>query len=70
MVCKVVVVKKTGWSLLLWVLWTYGHPWMPWPDANDAPKPSHTAAWGAMDSFVMAWFLNRLVNAVRQTVHS
>ena len=68
MVCKVVV-KKTGWSLL-WVLWTYGHPWMPWPDANDAPKPSHRAAWGALDSFVMAWFLNRLVNAVRQTVHS
>ena len=33
-------------------------------------KPSHTAAWGAADSFVMAWFLYRLVNAVRQTGHS
>ena len=62
--------KKDRVVTSLVVLWTYGHPWMPWPDANDAPKPSHTAAWGAADSFVMAWFLYRLVNAVRQTGHS
>ena len=55
--------KKTGWSSLsLVALDLWSPPEMPWPDANDAPKPSHTGAWGAVDSFVMAWFPNRLVN--------
>ena len=38
MVCKVVVQKKDRVVTSLVVLWTYGHPWMPWPDANDAPN--------------------------------
>ena len=56
--------KKTGWSSLsLVALDLWSPPEMPWPDANDAPKPSHTGALNAVDSFVMAWFPNRLLLA-------
>ena len=70
MVCKVVVQKKrpgghfSGGALDLW------SPLDAVARCQRCSKPSHTAAWGAADSFVMAWFLYRLVNAVRQTGHS
>ena len=70
MVCKVVVEKKrpgghfSGGALDLW------SPLDAVARCQRCSKPSHTAAWGAADSFVMAWFLYRLVNAVRQTGHS